>query len=613
MTDKTEFYDLEEIKIALAGRIDEFILHFFPEAKRHSQCYKLGDINGDKGDSFMISTRENNPGYYKDFADPTVCGKPWRLAAIKLNVSLREGIVWLANFLNIQPIQSFGNINIAKDPEKLARELRPLSAKSLAYATKRGITEDTLRKYGVASGVHDDTIFPYYDIHNKLGMVKHWGHVPKPDGRKTTWTNDNPVMSLFGKDVCDPETGLQKLVITEGEWDAMSCFQLGIPAVSIPMGVNNHSWIADDYHYLSHFDEIVLLFDNDAPGKKAADEVAGRLGRERCMIVTLPLKDANDMLKAGRGSEIDLIIKTTVKDPIAEIVEPSSMKDEVRSYMRNDHLVEGDAFFLPGFNIAFRKHEITLWYGLSFHGKSVCLQNQIGSLAVRGESSCVASFEQLPPMTFSQILASVVARPNLPYEPDFDAAFDWMSELVFMYKSMDRATPKHLISTFKHAHKRYGVKTFVVDNIMTMAIDRGDNTDQANAMDKFRMFIAEVPGHLHIVAHPRKPPANTTTPPTMGDIRGASEFGDIPHNIILVWRDMAKAERIAEMEDGNYTTDEIDAFWASTPDGKLVVRKQRTTGETPMINFWFDKITKRFMTKAGHPLPMFSECPWSKD
>lgn len=613
MSDQANFYDLLEIKSALATRIDEFVLTLFPSAKRESSAYKIGNLAGEKGSSMMISTRANNPGYFKDFADPAISGQSWRLVSLTKGLSFREGVQWVANFLNIKPIQSFGGVSKSKDPDKLAKEIRNLTPACIEYANSRGISEETLRKYGIGSDVQGKMAFPYYDAYGRLGMVKHWGLKPKQDGKKDTWVSSEPVVSLFGKDVCDPESGIQKLVITEGEWDAMSCWELGIPAVSIPMGCSNMQWITEDYQFLSYFDEIVLLFDNDQSGKKAAKEAAARLGQERCLIVTLPLKDANDMLRANRGKEIGTIIESTTPDPIAEIVEPTSMRESVRSYMKGEHLIDGDPFFLPNFNLSFRKHEITLWFGFSFHGKSQAVQNQVACLAAKGKMACVASFEQPPELTFSQILTNYTAYPNLPFTDEFELAYEHLGGLVFMYKSMERADPKHLIATFIHAHKRYGVDTFVIDNVMTMNVDRGDNTAQAEAIDGLRVFVSKYPVHLHIVAHPRKPPENTSKPPGMAEIRGASEWGDMPHNIITVWRDMAKAERIAEMDDSDYDESETRQFYNSTPCGKLIVRKQRTTGETPLTNFWFHKETKRFMSKPGEPTAMYSEAPWKSN
>ena len=37
----------------------------------------------------------------------------------------------------------------------------------------------------------------------------------------------------------------------------------------------------------------------DEPGRKGVEKAADKLGRYRCLNVLLPLKDANDCLKAG--------------------------------------------------------------------------------------------------------------------------------------------------------------------------------------------------------------------------------------------------------------------------------------------------------------------------
>jgi twinkle protein len=611
MSSERNFYDLDEIKRALHGRIDEFVLELFPDAKRQASCYKIGGISGEKGGSMMISTRADNAGYYKDFANPNCSGPAWHLVAEKKNLTVREAIEWLAKYLHIKPVQTFGGgVTRATNPEKIKQYLRPLQADVIKYAASRGIGEETLRAYNVSNHSSGGAAFTYEDCYENIGMVKKWGIIPGPDGKKDTWVSADPVMCLFGKPVCDPDKRIQRLVITEGEWDAMSCYQVGIPAVSIPMGASNTKWIEEDYHFLSHFDDIVLLFDNDQAGKDAAKIAQDRLGKERCLCVFLPLKDANDMLRSGRGEEIRQAIESAEREPIAEIVDPGGMRDGVRAFMRGDHLVSGDPFFLPDFDLQFRPHEWTLWYGYSFHGKSQCVQNQIACNAAKGKMACVASFEQPPELTFSQILLNYTAYPNLPHTDEFDKAYDHLSQLVFMYRSMDRADPVHLINTFTHAHKRYGIDTFVVDNVMTLDIDRGDNTQQAKAADLMRVFVSKYPVHLHIVAHPRKPPENTKTPPSMADIRGAGEWGDMPHNVVTVWRNMEKSEHVAESENLQMDREEIMNYEKTVPCGKILVRKQRTTGDTPMTRFWFHKETKRFMAQWGEPRPMFSECPW---
>ena len=97
MSQESNFYDLEQVKSALSGRIDDFVMSLFPEAKKEASAYKIGGLDGRKGGSMMISSRSSNPGWFQDFADPDVKGRPWKLVSLVKGITLREGIQWLAS------------------------------------------------------------------------------------------------------------------------------------------------------------------------------------------------------------------------------------------------------------------------------------------------------------------------------------------------------------------------------------------------------------------------------------------------------------------------------------------------------------------------------------
>jgi twinkle protein len=105
-----------------------------------------------------------------------------------------------------------------------------------------------------------------------------------------------------------PKGSAKKIVITEGELDALSVSQVQAnkwPVVSVPNGASGASRsIKDALDYLESFSEIVLLFDNDTPGIKAAEECAKLFSPGKCKIARLPEKDANDMLVSGKAAEL---------------------------------------------------------------------------------------------------------------------------------------------------------------------------------------------------------------------------------------------------------------------------------------------------------------------
>lgn len=149
------------------------------------------------------------------------------------------------------------------------------------------------------------TLFPRYKDNELVG----WKSKDKDKNYISTGGSD---IDLFGSNKL-PSKG-KRIWITEGEEDAMALFQVlkegsGIanwnpPVVSLPNGANSATKsISNSLDILSNFDEITICFDNDQPGKKARDEIC-KLLAGRVSYMTLPFKDANEMLIKGKGTEL---------------------------------------------------------------------------------------------------------------------------------------------------------------------------------------------------------------------------------------------------------------------------------------------------------------------
>ena len=99
----------------------------------------------------------------------------------------------------------------------------------------------------------------------------------------------------------------KKLIITEGEIDCLSVYQTvgDYPVVSIPNGVSAAPQaIQHNLKWIEQFEEVVFCFDMDEVGKKAANKCASLISFGKAKIMNLPLKDPNEMLKAGRTEEL---------------------------------------------------------------------------------------------------------------------------------------------------------------------------------------------------------------------------------------------------------------------------------------------------------------------
>lgn len=178
--------------------------------------------------------------------------------------------------------------------------------------THRGISFSTCEHFNVRVGVSSTdgetpiyTLFPRYKSQELVGWKT-------KDTHKNFVSTGGSDIDLFGSHQLKP-TG-KRLWITEGEEDAMSLYQVlkegtsladwEPPVLSLPDGCTSASKaIIRSLELIQGYDELILVFDNDTHGKKARDEVC-RVLAGKVSYVTLPLKDANEMLMQGRGNDL---------------------------------------------------------------------------------------------------------------------------------------------------------------------------------------------------------------------------------------------------------------------------------------------------------------------
>ena len=100
----------------------------------------------------------------------------------------------------------------------------------------------------------------------------------------------------------------KRLVVTEGEIDCLTVSQIGgnrYPVVSIPNGCTSAKKIFNEnLEWLSNFEEVIVMFDMDEPGRKAVEDVCRILPYGKLKIANLPLKDPNECLMAHRAGAV---------------------------------------------------------------------------------------------------------------------------------------------------------------------------------------------------------------------------------------------------------------------------------------------------------------------
>lgn len=168
----------------------------------------------------------------------------------------------------------------------------------------RLLTEETCRKWGYSISEFAGSPCQVAAYKDKEGTTV--AQKIRLPGKEFTWAGNAREVGLYGSHLWKGSGKI--LVITEGEIDALTVSQLQgnkWPVVSLPNGAPAAPRdLAKSLPYVEAFESVVLMFDNDDPGREAAAKCAALLTPGKAKIASLPLKDANEMLKAGRGAEV---------------------------------------------------------------------------------------------------------------------------------------------------------------------------------------------------------------------------------------------------------------------------------------------------------------------
>lgn len=170
--------------------------------------------------------------------------------------------------------------------------------------SKRGINEETCKFWDYRVGAYKGKPVQVANYRNKEGrVVAQKIRFPNKD---FLFIGNTKEAGLYGQHLW--RDGGKMVVVTEGEIDALSVSQLQgnkWPVVSIPNGASGAAKaIRKNLEWLEKFEKVIFMFDTDEPGKSAVAECAPLLAVGKAYVATLPLKDANECLQAGKGEEV---------------------------------------------------------------------------------------------------------------------------------------------------------------------------------------------------------------------------------------------------------------------------------------------------------------------
>ena len=172
--------------------------------------------------------------------------------------------------------------------------------------TSRGIGQDVVDHFGVKMEVNEDGIpAAHYYPYTKSGVVAAYKKRELPKNFSTV--GDFKGIELFGQ---AQASGGKYLVITEGELDCLVVAQAMkeqynqyYSVVSIP-SASHTKVILENREFVKQYKEVVLMFDQDEAGKKAAEQAAKIIGYGTTKVAKYSVKDPCELYAEGGKSAV---------------------------------------------------------------------------------------------------------------------------------------------------------------------------------------------------------------------------------------------------------------------------------------------------------------------
>lgn len=433
-----------------------------------------------------------------------------------------------------------------------------------ALESRRGISHETSARLGIVSQGRA-LGFEYRTASGTLLFVKWRG----PD--KSFWIDPaGAKLSLWGLDRLSEIAGTQdSLIITEGELDAASVIEAGYEfTTSVPNGApskpgdgvvdpksdRQFAYLWDDHGLiepLAKATRIILAVDNDEPGTVLRDELALRLGADRCYGVIYPqgCKDANDVLVKHGAAALRAVIDGAfplIPDRLCrlrEVADPGTP----RQYTTGWRALDVDLKFrvVPP--------ELVIVTGKPGAGKSQWALNLCLNLSrLHGLKGAIIQFED----SIRRTRKDLEKYAQHWSHGDVDAAEAWLDEYVWLLPPSvaedDRRDLPWLHTVIWEAAARHGCKWVIVDpwNEIEHMWDRGQGEVEYtnNALRDLKRLARRYDIAIVLVAHPDKHAGRNESVKdmTLYSISGGSAWKNKADHGIIIAREVDDEQSKAE-------------------------------------------------------------------
>ena len=418
----------------------------------------------------------------------------------------------------------------------------------------RGLKLETCQKFGYECGTVGSDILHVAPYYSKGEMVAQ--HVRKVADKDFYWIGESKGVDMYGQHLWGRDKGRQ-IVITEGEIDCLTlaqCLNLTWPVVSIPSGVKSaHKAILKNFEFINNFENIIVAFDDDEPGRLAVEDVVKILPAGKVKVMHYDgCKDANELyLKSGAKAVVDQVYNATPYRPDGIV----SGKEILKRMLEKPQV--GFAIDCPILNeklMGIDKKRIHMFTAGSGIGKSTFV-HEIGHQLVHEHGMTLGIFA-LEESVREAALRHVTISENQPLHLDMSLTDEQVTAYYdkhfsdghyHFYEHFGSSDIDVLLSKIRYAITALQCDFIILDHI-SIVVSGSDEIGESERktidklMTKLRQMVEETGAGVLAIVHLKRPQGNGKgfnegRAVSLSDLRGSGGLEQLSDNVIAMERD----------------------------------------------------------------------------
>jgi twinkle protein len=461
----------------------------------------------------------------------------------------------------------------------------PLSEAASAWLASRGIGERVARRNGI-TGEKNAITFSYV---NEGEIVNRQYRTLSAKGYR--FDTGKPVIP-FGLDDCD---GQPEIVIVEGVMDKLAIEEAtGRTAVlAMPSATPSGECYALACEAVKSAERVLIATDGDEPGQKLRDELARRIGADRCWLVDwLDLKDANDALIQWGADGVGKRLADAAPIPVEGVFTIDDSWDAIER-LYAEGMGRGASTGWPSLDRYYtvRRRQLTVITGTPGSGKSMFMDAMMVNLAKSSwEWKFAICSPEMQPLErhWATLLALWSGQPfgDGPTQridrETLRQGREFLRDKFFMVLP-EEPTVDAVIDGFLWTHRRHGVDGWLMDpwNEMDHSRPAGMTMTEYcnNELRRIKDVIRRHDVWGGLIAHPTKQYRNKQTGrydvPTLYDIADSAAFFNKADNGFVLVRDKGDEYAPVEVHVQKIRFQEIGGLTGSSP---VLFRHDKVTG-----------------------------------